>query len=983
MKRLIAKLIIITALNFNYLNVYAITDNNILKDEVSQVYSGTKEAQAIINNIKFNDVASNYWAKEAITKAGALNLVKGYSNNYNPKSAVSNQEALAFLIRVAGLENTAQELGESLKDTGFGDSTLEIWSLGYLTLARNMGLITVDEYNSSIQEDLTNLEEGAFNRTSPVTREQVATWTVQILNSILEEPLEVTNQQKIYNFSDWTSISSEHINNVEICIDNGIMQGSDGKFNPKGSLTRAEMAQLLINMDSIYNKANGLEAKRGTVAAIKDEQSTQSGNSNLIRNIYIRTNDGSVDIIQYEITAASSPQAYDKDVVVYNNGVVTGLASLKEGNDIEYLVRTESSEAIYVNVVSTSLNQETVFGLLSSIDYLNGQVTIIDSKNKSYTYYSVDGLVGTSEDTNFTYIDGIKKIGSDIPIGSYVNLKLNNNIITEINYVGGYNLVEEISGIVIENNPAYSYLTIMDSNGNEVTKNYYSNDIIVEKQEYYDTDDEIGYINQMFPNFTYDPRSSTIDKVEVGDIVTIRTKEDDSSVIESISAVTNYTVKYATIKQISNNGNLVQILVEYDNGETTWFEFNDSIFISKGGSAVSISTLAAGDYVKLLVNSATISSGYIIESIKEIVIEEQGHLIGDIIKGELGSINTLQNKVSIQNAYTLTKDGWTDYKDVLQLSIANNDIEYYYENSKVSLDYFNQYLKRGSGEVYIALENSYSGDVISKITYRNSRDELLDSDLVTNTNGVGTISIPSYSSNITIDDGTIIRKNGRIISANSIDIYDYARISLNSSGKAAIIDIYDEPITSGVLVARGRVTSIDENKSFTVSSISLLSGNSWIYSPVEREFSIDANTYFITSEGIKRISEFIGYSDESSIGQVFTIIYDGTKATHIIESPYANKVMSGTVYSVDIDNSEVSVKNGSYFNSSSIWTSISNVNSAFTIDIETNTIVIKNNKVTDITALETGDNIRVFTEILPSEITGGVSVTGRIIFVDN
>ncbi len=40
----------------------------------------------------------------------------------------------------------------------------------------------------------------------------------------------------------------------------------------------------------------------------------------------------------------------------------------------------------------------------------------------------------------------------------------------------------------------------------------------------------------MFPNFKYDPRDTTIDQIEAGDIVFIRPKEDNPSQIEKISA---------------------------------------------------------------------------------------------------------------------------------------------------------------------------------------------------------------------------------------------------------------------------------------------------------------------------------------------------------------------------------------------------------------------------------------------------------------
>ncbi|MBR1737200.1 MAG: hypothetical protein IJ736_09325, partial [Firmicutes bacterium] len=121
--------------------------------------------------------------------------------------------------------------------------------------------------------------------------------------------------------------------------------------------------------------------------------------------------------------------------------------------------------------------------------------------------------------------------------------------------------------------------------------------------------------------------------------------------------------------------------IQYENGAVGYFDVPDSIFISKSGKPVDPADVQSGDWVRILVNQAIIQPGYMIESVKEISVENSGHDISSIIKGTLGAVNTLQNEISIQNAYKLTNIGWSDYSEIKNLSVDNNDIEYYYNGN--------------------------------------------------------------------------------------------------------------------------------------------------------------------------------------------------------------------------------------------------------------------------------------------------------------
>lgn len=1029
MKKLISFLIALGVFMSNTVSSFALTDTKIFTDSVENIYVGRTEGSEIINNLKYTDVISTHWAREKIIRAGALDMVKAYERKFYPSGTVSNQEAVAFVIRVMGLENEAQTEAVNVENEVPQTAGVRpAWSIGYLSLARQNGLISDAEYADCINQNQQNLNPALnFIKGAAATRERVADWIVKGIGVLDPNFLIISNsQQSMYKYSDWDAVDVKYAQSLEILCAKGILNGdANGRINPKGNLTRAEMAQILSNLDSVYFNSAGFENKTGTVGGIQDSQLTQTGQASLWRNIYIRNADGKIDVLQYQLESSSSPQAGTRDSVVYKNGQVLGLSSLQEGDEIEYIVKkepestegesepvtaaeipgktntdaasgatggntggsadTNNPKTLYFVKVTNGLVNSRVQGKLMQIDYENGKIHILDSLGKRFIYSIVDGLYGKDDSGENYIVMGEKRMkDSLLPYGSSVELSLVNNVVDNVEYVGDMNLQNEIRGTVVENNQSFGYLTVIDNNGNEVTKNYYSEQIQVEKQQYYDTDDEVGYIDQVFPNFKYDPRDTVISEIEPGDIVFIKTKLDDPDTIESISASTNYTMKYGKISQFIVDGSgTSQLMMQYENGQSASFEVPDSIFISKAGKPINVNDVKVGDWAKILVNQAIITPGYVMESVKEMTVEGTGHEISTIIKGELGAINNVQNQISVQNSYVLNKKGWSDYQQIRNVSIANGDIQYYYEGKQISLDYAMRYLKHSDNDVYIALENNYSGEKVSMISFRSSSEAVIDADTVVNSDGVGSFNILSKDGNISTDNGTIVRRYGRLVTGQSIMVPDYATVVLNGNNKAAVVDIYEQPDISGVFIGRGRIQSVDEGNSFTVSSASVLTGHKWVYTPVDRTFAIDGNTIYIKQDGtLTNMNEFIEYSTESVVSDVFNIVANGTKATHVIESPYAKHAVRGDV--VSADGSNIVIKNGSYYkNKATSWDEVGYKDSSVNITVPTNCVIVKNNQVVGVSAIEKGDTVRVMTDELPEQITGGITVNGYIILVES
>jgi len=598
-------------------------------------------------------------------------------------------------------------------------------------------------------------------------------------------------------------------------------------------------------------------------------------------------------------------------------------------------------------------------------------------------YSLIDYLLQTMGNVTTLQIGGVSGKGVDVtklPYGSGVKLVLKNGVATEVHYVGEPVAVAEIRGIVVENNPQLGYLTFIDNNGKTVTKSYYEDDLMVEKSEHYQVNDDIGYIDQVFPHFEYDPRDTTIAAIEPGDIIFIRMAPGDTNRIIEISAATNYTMKYGKVRTMQANDGYTSILVEFEDKQTAWYDAASGVFVSLAGKPIPLSNIQVGDWVKLLVNEAIISPGYVMESIKEITVEGGEHFISTIVKGSLAAVDAVQKKLVLEGAETLAKTGWTNYRDLLNLSISGSDIEYYYNDTRVSLDYVNHYLKNSGVLAYVALENHFAGERVKKVTFRPDRERSLTEDTVVDASGTGRFDTLSGGTMVA-DAGTIVVRHGRLVSAQDILVPDYAKVIVNGVNTAAVVNISNAPDTSQIMIARGRVNAVDEGRSFKVQSMSVLSGTKWVYTPVQREFAIDGRTIFLNESGIVSRDSFISYTDESVINNVYNIVIDGSRAAYVVDSPYAQYAVRGTIYRAE--GGTLYLRNATVLNEKTgQWTALHTTNSIMQVTTGQNTLVGRDNAIVSRNTLGVGDEILVFTESLPAARVPGMEVAGTIIMVE-
>jgi len=372
-------------------------------EEISNatVYQGITDSDALLKNLSFTDIA-NHWGRDSILRMAAISVMRGYGNSlFRPDGLVTKEEALVAIMRAAGMEEEAQKEKENgVTIIPNNPNFIDPWAEGYIKLAVNKGIITINDAVNTKWTDVAERQEAAF-------------WIVKALGI---SPVYGKDQKYIYNFNDWRQLKLEYIPYVESALKEGIMKGTGNKiFSPIGALTRAQLATMLDNIKDRIKDKLGVEFKKGTVERI-DQEYFGSNLSNR-KMILVSKPDQTFDrlIIEEDGNGVAL-----KDFVLNRNGSITKGNSLKEGDDIYYIV-DKNSRVIYAEL--SPILKQRLSGYVKNMDGQNGKLTFGDD----YTYYTFDLIPLTK-----VYVNGREASLEDIKFGQEVTVDVVDGKISQV-----------------------------------------------------------------------------------------------------------------------------------------------------------------------------------------------------------------------------------------------------------------------------------------------------------------------------------------------------------------------------------------------------------------------------------------------------------------------------------------------------------------------------------------------------------------------
>lgn len=178
---------------------------------------------------KFSDTV-NHWAKESINYVVSKGYFKGVGDNrFAPERSITRADFVTVLGRMAGIDQS-KFTKNVFKDVNGG------YYAAYVNWASENGIVR-------------GIGHGKFDPKRPITREEMAV----MMNKFLQVTDKKLSEKESKAFTDDETIAPWAKEAVRAMEKKGIVKGmEDGSFRPKSGFTRAQVAQVLYNLD--HNK---------------------------------------------------------------------------------------------------------------------------------------------------------------------------------------------------------------------------------------------------------------------------------------------------------------------------------------------------------------------------------------------------------------------------------------------------------------------------------------------------------------------------------------------------------------------------------------------------------------------------------------------------------------------------------------------------------------------------------------------------------
>lgn len=410
---------------------------------------------------QFSDVATTgtyKWAYSAIDELSNKNIIAGFNDGtYKPENLVSLPQTLSLLKGIINpssdeVTKATNTYGKDLINLG-----MDTWAIDAAAICLQNNVITMKQLESA----KGNGQIGAGSKIYPA-REDIAVFYAKALGLGKNSDISNLRHKDIYDLS---KDKKEYLSSL---VKAGIFTatGSNGKFNGKNGIRRAEMAIITKAAYDYKSKIQVTTAKGEVILA----SSTNNLNRFIIKN-------GSTTL-GFE---------YNGNTKFTINGTSADATKLKEGQEVEVKYQKGVGEGVEGTAVEVTIKDVVTqyVGYISGV-YSN-QVKVKYTNNSSSIDLKASDSISTSKETNFTLgtnpditILGIPNPLSNVKEGDMVEFNLDaqgyltkmvvtpksgqiSGVLKEIGSVDAYKLLKEIT-VTLKDGKDYKFYVRLDNN---------------------------------------------------------------------------------------------------------------------------------------------------------------------------------------------------------------------------------------------------------------------------------------------------------------------------------------------------------------------------------------------------------------------------------------------------------------------------------------------------------------------------------------
>ncbi|MBP7175938.1 MAG: S-layer homology domain-containing protein [Thermoclostridium sp.] len=864
------------------------------EDEVPvRLFDGRLSAEVHLNNLDYQDVVhSDTWAKNAIWETGALKLMKGYgAKRFGLSDMLTTEQAIAVAYNMAGREAEAQLAAEALDLERTARKLLApaMWSDGYIQLAFNDGILTQEEYDDAFAIDQSVLRAADFRRNSPVSREDMAFYVAKVMGLT-----PIYDQTHLFNsYTDWQQANPHRIPYIEAILQNRVMNGYNGRFEPKGPLNREQAAQILQNAEPFLFTRLKVEKLKGTIERITSYDDKTIGTSTKVTEVNVRSSDGALHQFRFTRPTAvtgANEQAGTKNLqqprgtIVNVQGNLKNEDALRVGQEIVYFV--QNGQVQYAVVLSGQKN--TVYHLVKilSADDKTGSIRceiLLDTPFFDVRLLDLGGLQqfhSTGEVKELTVskaaaitVDLARKTLRDVKPETIMLITLENQLATAMENINSGLFQEKgiVSGILEENNPDLGYVTLYFPDGSGSS---------------FDGDSELSSFRTyswlspqdvlVFKNGS----SAVLEDLNPGDSIFL--KLDETGIVTKISGADNYYPVYGRIRT-KGNGTLQ---LQREDGAVELLQIPGSTPIFSDSRKISFNDLSEGDNVRLLLQT---SGNRLV--IGEVNVEKKQIEASGVYKAQLSYYDAMNKNLVVTEMQQFTNGIWKPFgqRGVTKLPVNEN--------------YSPEIPKGAQGTVYLAMgQNIIGKDTVVRMAI--DQDSVLSqvvSDTIIHAQpGRGSLTLLNGDELISYGESSIILKGGRLLQPNQVKSQDEASIVVgmmtDGTQKANILWLREPARDSGLTLLRGRISQIDPMSNMTLQSFSQFRSPSWEYFNIPKTLTLDPTvTRIFDDDGRTDLTEFDDLDTDSFKSQTVYVLAQDGKAMLVSTAQYGDVVYSGRI----------------------------------------------------------------------------------------
>ena len=202
----------------------------------------------------FDDLDSKPWAKDAVNALANMGVINGTGyRTFTPDAGCKRADFVIMLVKLLGIEGTAND--------NFDDVSENKYYYNYVGLAKEAGIVN-------------GYGDGNFGPENLCTREELM---VMVANAITVVGIEFDGDTAVLDkFSDADTIADWAKPYVAFLVSNSVVNGSNGKIDPKSNITRAEVAVIMFNLIDAFGFADEAVEPEEVIEETTEETSEEA-----------------------------------------------------------------------------------------------------------------------------------------------------------------------------------------------------------------------------------------------------------------------------------------------------------------------------------------------------------------------------------------------------------------------------------------------------------------------------------------------------------------------------------------------------------------------------------------------------------------------------------------------------------------------------------------------------------------------------------